>query len=122
MFFIGIMGTGNKEKMITEIPNITCKACGALGRYEVIKRYSYFHIFFIPLWKWATEYYVKERMCQTIFRLDPEAGEAIEKGIRADILPGDLEALNPVRRCDGCGRALDEKFIYCPYCSKEQDL
>lgn len=120
MFFIGIMGIGNKEKAISKIPNITCKACGSLGQYEVIKTYSYFHIFFIPLWKWKIEYYVKERMCQTVFRLDTEGGKSIEKGIREEILPQDFEELYPTRRCESCGNVLEEKFVYCPYCSKEQ--
>lgn len=120
MFFIGIMGIGNKEKIILEIPNINCKACGSLGQYTVMKSYHYFHIFFIPLWKWKIEYYVKERTCQTIFRLDPEVGESIEKGVRSEIMPGDMEELHPARRCESCGGVLEEKFVYCPYCRKEQ--
>lgn len=119
MFFIGIMGVGNKEKPITNIPNITCKACGGLGQYTIIKRYSYFHIFFIPLWKWNVEYYVKERMCQTVFALKEEVGENIEKGLHQEILSEHIQEVNPVRRCKSCGGALDEGFIYCPYCSSD---
>ena len=121
MFFIGILGIGDKEKVISQIPNIRCKACGSIGQYTVVKKYNYFHIFFIPLWKWAVEYYVRERMCQTVFKLDLEIGKSIEEGMRDEFLFEEMEELYPATRCDGCGRALDEKFIYCPYCSKERD-
>lgn len=121
MFFIGIMGTGNKEKIITEIPNIKCKACGRLGQYTVLQRYDYVHVFFIPLWKWNKQYFVKERTCQTLFKLDSEIGTLIEKGDSHEIVARDLQELCPVRRCEGCGEILEEKFVYCPYCSREQN-
>lgn len=120
MFFIGIMGTGNKEKTITEISSITCKACEGYGLYTVLKRYSYFHIFFIPVWKWNVEYYVTERTCNTIFRLKEEVGIEIEKGVRQEIHSHELTELHHVKRCKDCRQVLDDKFVYCPYCGRGQ--
>ena len=121
MFFIGIMGIGSKQKNIITIPSIICKACGSFGQYNVIKRYNYFHIFFLPLWKWNEQYYVSERMCSSIFNLDIKIGKDIEKGIQTEIRPEDLSEINPVKRCKYCGKALNDDFVYCPYCSAVQN-
>lgn len=116
MFFVGIMGIGNKEKTITELSDITCKSCQKYGRYTVLKRYSYFHLFFIPIWKWGFQYYVVERTCNTIFRLSEQAGREIERGAKKEILDDELVEHHYVRRCKKCGQVLDDEFIYCPYC------
>lgn len=120
MFFIGIMGIGNKEKVITELPGITCKACESYGRYTVLKRYNYFHIFFLPVWKWGNQYYVLERECNTVFGLKEEAGLELEKGSRKEIFSDELIELYDTRKCKQCGQVLENNYIYCPHCGVEQ--
>lgn len=88
-----VIDTKTKEKTIARMHHIRCKACEVLGVYTVIKKYHYFHINFIPLMKWGTEYYVRESECGSVFKLDKDAGKAIERGLLNQVRPGDIQAL-----------------------------
>jgi len=79
MFFVGIFGINQTEKPIGTCNNTVCPSCGALTRLEVYKRYSYFHLFFIPTFKWNVKYYAKSSCCGSIYELDPSIGAQYEK-------------------------------------------
>jgi hypothetical protein len=74
MFFIGIFGIQDKDKYIGTCSNIECPSCGRLARYEIHKSYRYFHIFFIPIFRWNFRYFVKTSCCGRLYQLDPFVG------------------------------------------------
>ena len=118
MFFIGIFGVQNKSKTIETKPNVICSLCGAYGRYEVIKTYNYFHIFFIPVWKWNVRYFIKTRCCEKVYEIEKDMGVRIERGEsvvigREHIHYGEQEVID---LCPNCSAQLDPAFIYCPHC------
>ena len=56
MFFIGIFGVHQTEKQLGNYNNVICPSCGSFTRLQIFKRYTYFHIFFIPVFKWNIKY------------------------------------------------------------------
>lgn len=125
MFFIGIFGIESRSKEIREIQNIICKNCKAMSVYKLVKNYSYFQFFFIPIFKWNIRYYLISRCCSTVFEIPKEIGEALEEGKNIQINDLDLKEVqsgntyNEKKVCPHCGRQIDEEFPYCPYCGKK---
>ena len=121
MFFIGIFGIEQKQKEVSDRRNIICPACEAFGSYRLIKMYNYFHIFFIPIFKWNTRYFIKTSCCNKIFEIHSEIGKRIEGGESVEIKSSDLESLGVAEQsnvCYHCGATIDPRYVYCPYCGK----
>lgn len=117
MFFIGIFGIQTKEETIRTEQAVTCPLCGAYDRYEVLRAYTYFHIFFIPVWKWNKRYLIRTRCCGRICALDQEVGSRIERGEAVTITAQHLSCSEPRGHfCPSCGAQLHQSFNYCPYC------
>jgi hypothetical protein len=122
MFFIGIFGVNQTEKPIGTYNNTVCPNCGALTRLEIYKRYSYFHLFFIPTFKWNIQYYAKSGCCGSISALDSTIGAQYEKGFHPEIRAEQLQPVNqyqPFKTCPICHREVDADFQYCPYCGQK---
>lgn len=118
MFFIGIFGVQNESKTIEAKPNVICPLCGAYGRYEVIKTYNYFHIFFIPVWKWNVRYFIKTRCCGKVCEIEKDMGVRMERGESVTIgwehiHHGEQEIID---LCPNCSAQLAPGFNYCPNC------
>lgn len=64
--------------------------CGQYAQIEIIKTYSYFSLFFIPLFRWNKKYYAKYHCCKRLYQLNTEIGKQIEKGIYPKITSADL--------------------------------
>ena len=94
MFFIGVFGIDNKEKEIKILNNFCCKNCNESSEAKLIKTYSFFHFFFLPLFKWNEKYYVICNGCNSIFNIDKEKGKAIERGEKLEISYWDLKEVN----------------------------
>jgi hypothetical protein len=121
MFFFGIFGIDTKSKEIKDINNVTCKQCGRLGVYRLIKKYNFFHFFFIPLFKWGEEYFLVSRCCRSVFKISREDGRRLEDGIEVNMDIIEMQYLygeekHQSDRCPYCGRDVDRPFEYCPYC------
>ena len=121
MFFIGIFGIEMKEKEIRDIQNKICKLCGAMTSFRLFKTYSYFQIFFIPLFKWNIRYYVISRCCNTMFEIPKEVGEALEGGRDIPLKDEDMKPVFTEGRedyiiCPKCKKPVDNNFSFCPYC------
>jgi len=119
MFFIGIFGVEQKSKLISTNQNIVCPACGAYGRYDIIKTYNYFHVFFLPLFKWNNRYFIHTYCCNKICHLDYEIGSKIENGEQIDIKAEHVHCnsfYNNYKFCPHCSVQVDPTFQYCPYC------
>lgn len=119
MFFVGIFGIESKEKKIKELSNIFCKACNKEEIGQLIKTYSYFHIFFIPIFRWNEIYYVLCNNCSTVYEIAKEKGKKIERGEEINITYWDLREINrgnSIRTCNSCNHKVEDRFLYCPYC------
>lgn len=117
MFLFGIFGIQDKVKQIKEFSNIIC-VCGRYSRMKLIEKYTYFHLFFIPLFKWNRKYYVEARCCGRIFEVPDNY---IDEILKTDIpdLNRLREVKSSVRICPGCGHPVDSNYRYCPYCGRE---
>jgi DNA-directed RNA polymerase subunit RPC12/RpoP len=124
MFFIGIFGIEDKEKELREFANIVCPDCGGYSRAVLILRYTYFHIFFIPTFRWNKRWTVRVRGCGAVYEADAGYGRQMEAG--ADL---DFSRLRKVSggfggefyaTCAHCGRAFDPGFAYCPHCGTKK--
>ena len=126
MFFIGIFGIDNKEKEIKIINNLCCKNCNISNEARLIKKFTFFHFFFIPLFKWNESYYVICNGCNSVFNISKEKGKSVENGEDIEITYWDLKEVNnnygshyTVRRCPRCSREVENTFEYCPYCGEK---
>ena len=128
MLFIGVFGIENKEKIIKETQRIYCKGCNDYIEGKIIKVYSFFHFFFIPLFKWNEKYYVIYNNCNHVYSISKEKGKSIEHDESYEISYWDLKdfqganyennnAIN--NKCFRCGRELERDYIYCPYCGEK---
>lgn len=127
MFFIGIFGVEDNEKELREFPNIVCPDCGRYSRAVLITSYTYFHIFFIPTFRWNRHYYVRVRGCGAVYEADAAYGKQLENGGDIDFSRlrkvsggfGGFEAFYAT--CGRCGRAFDPSFAYCPHCGAKKE-
>ncbi|MEN8079092.1 zinc ribbon domain-containing protein [Clostridioides difficile] len=126
MFFIGIFGIDSKEKEIKIINSLCCKNCNISNSAKLVKIFTFFHFFFIPLFKWNESYYVICNGCNSIYSISKEKGKAIEKGEDIEITYWDLNEVNnnsenyySINRCPKCNREIDRSFEYCPYCGEK---
>lgn len=123
MFFIGIFGVEDKQKQIKDINTIGCKNCNN-SRHTLVKQYSFFHIFFIPIFKWNIRYFLICNNCNTIYEIPKEKGIRVENGEDSSITYWDLKVIENYNgaqaqlRCSNCGRAVDSNFEFCPYCGE----
>lgn len=118
MFFVGIFGIQPGQKKVGEGQGI-CPSCEAFDRWEAYEEYTYFHVFFVPVWKWGRHYFVRTRCCRRALELDPDIGRRIAHGERMQLRPehiikrqGEFEEAV----CRNCGSVLHPDYRYCPRC------
>ncbi len=123
MFFI--MGIDPRHKQLQYNNSVfICDRCGQYGRYEVFMTYMCFSLFFIPIFKWNKQYFVRTTCCNAQYELDANIGLAIARGNDVEIRPEHLRmmggsAQSSYKRCSQCGFSTTEDFRYCPSCGKE---
>lgn len=117
-----IMGINQSEKKLNFDQLVICKCCGKYGRAEVFMTFTYFMLFFIPIFKWNKHYYVKMNCCGSYGEISKELGKSIENGQIKEL---NLEEINfgnkenVVRHCSYCGFTTMEDYQFCPKCGKE---
>jgi RNA polymerase subunit RPABC4/transcription elongation factor Spt4 len=118
-----VIGIDRGQKRLDFDQTVICPSCGKFGRLEVYAAYMCFSLFFIPLFKWRKEYFVRSACCGTVYAISKELGKSIEKGERAELSPADLRAMNEGSRkriCAVCGyETEDEAFRFCPVCGSK---
>ena len=123
MFFIGVFGIEEKTIKIKILNNLNCGRCRQTGNATLIKKFNFFHFFFIPIFKWNVEYYVQCERCNAVYTIPKEKGRAIENNEKVEITYWDLkDAFNDIyynNKCLNCGKELDRKYNYCPYCGEK---
>lgn len=122
MFFI--FGIAPKIVPLNYIGDLQVHTCGKFGRYEVFRQQTTLSIFFIPIFSWKKEYFVKSTCCERTYQLSQEIGRKIE-AVENPIITEDM--LTPLFRdsgyitCPHCGYLCDPEFTYCPSCGKPLD-
>ena len=126
MFFIGIFGIDQKEKELRVFDNIICGSCGRLTRGVLTKSYSYFHIFFIPTFRWSKHYYLKLRCCGAVYEADEAYAQTLLTASdinfsRLTNVSSGLGGFDDLyAKCPHCGAQIDESFSWCPYCGAKK--
>ena len=92
MFFIMGVTQGRKEFGFAQ--RMICAKCGRSGSYIVFMTYSVLTLFFIPVFKWNRQYFVRTSCCGTVYLLDPEVGRIVARGGQVDIRPQDLQEVS----------------------------
>ncbi len=129
MFFIGIFGIDSKEKEIKTFSNIVCPDCGRLTSAVFYTTYTYFHIFFIPTFRWNRKYFIKLRCCGAVYEVPEEYAQQLRETATIDFSRlkkvssgfgafGGFE--DTYARCKNCGRTFDNSYSYCPHCGTKQ--
>lgn len=119
MFFFGIFGIQEKERTVKEFDNIICPDCRRLTRAELGETYTYFHFFFIPLFKWNRRYYLRLRCCSGLYTVEPDYARVLRHSESIDFdrlhkmqMPGNI--------CPSCGSFINPNFAYCPFCGQKR--
>lgn len=116
MFFIGVFGIGPKE----EEKNIEVEIEDCI-QPVLIKRYQQFHFFFIPLFKWQEEYYIRCRS-HKILKLKKESGSKCWTGECRNLTYWDYETIYEKKHCKHCGNEIDNTYEYCPKCGNKVNM
>ncbi|HHT53744.1 MAG TPA: zinc ribbon domain-containing protein [Clostridiales bacterium] len=119
MFFIAFFGIQDKDKYIGSTNNVTCPECGELAGCEIHKQNRYFHVFFIPVYRWNVRYIAKTSCCGCAYELDRTVGREFEKNPDTEIKKENLrrpESCLPFKFCANCRVDVPAEFKYCPYC------
>lgn len=124
MFFIGIFGADKRKKDIKVLDNLQCKNCEGNVSGKLIKVYSFFHIFFIPLYIWDEHYYIVCNRCKSVYEIPKEKGKEIEKNRDINLTYWDLKLIENNYKsnnyvCEVCGSKLEDNFEFCPYCGNK---
>ena len=118
--FIGIFGIETKTKTQGEVTALNCPEHGMI-RGAIEMTFTYFHFFFIPLFRWNREYRLVLR-CGCVYVMTREQAEAAIDGGKVD-----LEQMVRVhsgyqpeyKHCGACGKNFDSSYRYCPFCGTE---
>lgn len=115
MFFI--FGSGQEKKVLNYDQTIICPVCGKFGHLTVVMVYSYFSLFFIPLFKWGKRYFVQTGCCGAVCELDKTLGADIARGCAITLDPSTLSfSGRGHRHCRSCGFETNADFDFCPKC------
>lgn len=125
MFFIGIFGIESKEKEIKSFSVTVCPDCGKYTQAVLFESYTYFHIFFIPTFRWNRKYFIRLRCCGSVYEAAEDyvrqlkSAESIDfsrlEKVRAGLVYEDIRAI-----CPNCKKCFDKGFAYCPYCGTKR--
>jgi uncharacterized paraquat-inducible protein A len=113
MFFIGIFGVNSRKK---ELKKVRFKCTGCLSEEATIIETSHvFEFFFIPIFSWNKNYYLKCVSCGSLYKLyNDHIGDILESG-RVEY--EDIErVVQESIQCPKCGTILTQEFSYCPKC------
>lgn len=119
MFFFGIMGIGSGAKPAGEVWSV-CPLCGNRVRMNVARSYSYFHFFFIPLFKFGVQYFATCPGCASVYGLNRQLGDNIRSGSVTQVNSADLTLMKNNRDglCPGYGHRNPSGSTFCNHCGR----
>ena len=115
------MGIQDKVKAKNYSTDFPCHVCEGSQGYELISKYNYFHLFFLPLWTWGYDYSVKCNACGSFYYVKTESQVKCKKE-PPELTYWDIEPVRmgynsvKVLKCNQCGYALEAEFEFCPKC------
>lgn len=119
MFFFAVMGTSAKKESVGSV-SFYCPHCNSNQTMSVFKDYNYFHIFFVPIFKFSTEYYGICEMCKTEYYIDNQTGKLLDKGLLTSIDSSSFKEKQAFRDytpvCPVCHNKIDKNDVYCRKC------
>lgn len=118
LFFIGVFGADAKVAPVGELQNAACPVCTGRCNMAVVKRYNYFHAFFIPLFKWGKGYLATCGCCASMMELNPEKGQELERTGHCNVNQEDFHIIrdNNTGRCPNCKAFNPPGSRYCNSC------
>lgn len=126
MFFVGIFGIESKDKEIKTFAGVVCPDCGRMTAAALFMSYTYFHIFFIPTFRWNKRYFVRLRCCGALYEVPAGCADILKHSDTIDFsqlkkASGGFDDFNSFYAvCPNCGKRFDKSFPYCPYCGAKQ--
>ncbi|RKM54274.1 zinc ribbon domain-containing protein [Butyrivibrio sp. X503] len=134
-----VWGTQTKKKSYASIGPVICPSCGSYGRYNIFKTYTVLtFFFFIPTFRWGTQFYAQSTCCGALYALDKEIGKTVASGVPVEIKPEHLSLIRagyvqqaqpaqpaqPVqivkdvemKKCSQCGTETSSDAMFCPSC------
>ncbi|NLN81390.1 MAG: zinc-ribbon domain-containing protein [Clostridiales bacterium] len=118
MLFLFGIGSGQKDYGL--FPKIPCFFCAERRQMRLSKHYSYFHLFFIPIFHFNVTYYFTCPKCSTVYFCNRQKARQIHHytPVRvefSDILP----ANRAFQYCSKCSAAARQDDLFCPICGTE---
>lgn len=95
MFFIGLFGVGAKAEPAGRI-YAGCRCCHSPGPLQLSRKYQYFHAFFLPLFRFHSQYFATCPACASIYEVEPSAGDR----------PAAKDRPRPLRNSSTCCRII----------------
>lgn len=93
----------------------TCDTCQCEGTIELVKTCQCFRLFFIPLLKWKTKYFLKHSCGGEVIISEEVAIGILHGTISIEAMHIEHQEVNQ-HKCLQCGQYLEYNFEYCPYC------
>ncbi len=115
MFFIGVLGIGNKNK---NLGTVSFKCTGCISEiFSLMELSRTFNIFFIPIFKYSKEYIIICNSCKSIYKLKKSSIlKVLEfKNVEYEDIENIILETNT---CPHCGTSIVKDFSYCPKCGK----
>ncbi|MDF2612730.1 MAG: hypothetical protein K0S71_516 [Clostridia bacterium] len=102
-------------KQMKSIPGI-CMVCQQKRQLILLKTYSCFRIFFIPIWHWGERYYITDQTCGAVYEISEEDAVLVkyDKKDISTCMP--IAEHQTVIKCTACGKVLEQEYEFCPYC------
>ena len=122
MFFIGVMGLGNRSEQLRGGIAADCSGCGKKVYLTLSVTYEYFHFFFIPVFKFHRQYYAVCSNCGSLFQVEESAAREVLSGRLNKLRPEQLtllrgkNAASPV--CPYCGTRNPAGSSFCNNCGR----
>ena len=119
MFFIGLFGVGAKAEPAGRI-YAGCRCCHAPGPLQLSRKYQYFHAFFLPLFRFHSQYFATCPSCASIYEVEPSAGDRARREGQAAAAPEQLHLLqdNSRRFCPHCRAPISPDDQFCRRCGE----
>ncbi len=118
-----IFGTSGKRKVIQMDNSEECPVCSKVGGYSTIIDINYFTLFWIPVFRVSTRYYVVASCCGSVYSINKKLGREIERGRVKSINQKELYLVDSPyvynRECPSCHKLVDEGYGYCPFCGNK---
>lgn len=117
MFFFGVFGSGAKAVPAGYL-HVSCPLCGDAGPLHLAHRYQYLHAFFIPLFRFHSQFFATCRACASVFEAEPDLGREAKRTGDAEATQQQLHVVQDNRRrvCPNCGAPIDAADSFCRRC------